>query len=129
MDKKLSIGEEVLRFRKKNYSPEYSLEPYVVGTVLSSRMSHDLSYHGSPWYEEIYEVLGEDGSVYIGNYGSAITHDSYFLRREDYIRYLSYVQKKNRENIQIIRKFNRDIQGVIQQLQSSQKGIQYVHKK
>ena len=128
MDKELSLGDEVLRFAKRNNPCKDILEPYIVGRVISSELSEDLSYHGSSWYEEIYEVLGEDKKIYIGTYGSAVIGDSYFLTREDYIQYLLNVRKWNLERIRKVRNINVEIRKVISQLQPDQKGIQYIHK-
>ena len=69
MNKELNIGEEVLIFR---YIPEWGInqdfENYVIGKIVKSEMSADLSYHGSPWCIMNYTVLGEDSKEYFGNY-------------------------------------------------------------
>ena len=84
-------GSEVLIFRhiegKKPY--EQNDEEYIKGRILSSDWS-------SSWM--MYTVLGEDGNTYYGNYGRRIIGDSYFLTREDYIRYLeSKIEKIEEE--------------------------------
>lgn len=56
-------GTEVLIYKYVREWNKQDDENYIVGIVQSSKTSDDLSYHGSPWYEQIYEVLGEDGNI------------------------------------------------------------------
>lgn len=50
----------------------------VEGVVTNIEMSDDLSHHGSPWYEEVYTVKGNDGNTYQGTYGEDyLHHDKY----------------------------------------------------
>jgi len=53
-------GTEVLIFKYIREWDKQNEENYIIGTIQSSKTSDDLSYHGSPWYEQIYEVLGQD---------------------------------------------------------------------
>ena len=85
----IANGTEVLIFK---YVREWELnqddENYICGIVQSSKISDDLSWHGSSWNELIYEVLGEDGNIYIGTYGRGIIGNSFFRTKEDQISIL-----------------------------------------
>ena len=86
MEKILPNGEEVSIFKISNGKEE---EKYIKGIILSSRYSHDLSHHGSPWYEKIYDVRGEDGNIYTGTCDHDYIGNYVFFRTpEDYIKYL-----------------------------------------
>ena len=89
MNNILKNGEEVLIFDAINSSPELVDDKYIKGVIISSFESDDLSMHGSAWYEQVYNVLGEDEQVYIGTYGRAILGTSYFRTVEDYKKYLN----------------------------------------
>lgn len=87
-----------------------------VGTVINSKMSDDLSYHGSSSYKEIYTVKDELGSVYEGTYGHDYIHFGYeekiyFLTLKDQeeswqrdIRYLEEGIEEKRNKIQELRR-------------------------
>ena len=82
-------GTEVLIFKYvREWGSNQNDENYILGTVQSSKISDDLSCHGSPWYEQIYEVLGEDGKIYRGNYGSGLIGNCFFRTKEDHINFL-----------------------------------------
>ena len=75
---------EVLIFNSKYYSTSFEDTTFIKGKIVSSIESGDLSSHGSPWYEQIYYVLGEDKNMYIGTYKRPITGSHYFMTIEDY---------------------------------------------
>ena len=93
-------GTEVLIFKYiREWGPDQDDENYIIGTIQSSRTSDDLSYHGTSWYEQIYEVLGEDGKRYVGSYGRGLIGNSFFMTKEDYIRLLKYKISDNEKEI------------------------------
>lgn len=93
-------GTEVLIFKYiREWGPNQDDENYIIGTVHSSKTSDDLSYHGSTWYEQIYEVLGEDGKRYIGTYGSGLIGNSFFRTKEDHISVLKRRINNNEQEI------------------------------
>lgn len=93
-------GTEVLIFKYiREWGPDQDDENYIIGTIQSSKTSDDLSYHGSPWYEQIYEVLGEDGKRYIGTYGRGLIGNSFFRTKEDHISVLKHRINKNEQEI------------------------------
>ena len=58
MDKIIQNGTEVLIFYDfKGQSRGANEREFVKGVVVNSRESNDLSYHGSAWYEQIYNCL------------------------------------------------------------------------
>lgn len=60
MDKIIPNGTEVLIFYDfKGQSRGANEREFVKGVVVNSRESNDLSYHGSAWYEQIYNVIDE----------------------------------------------------------------------
>ena len=133
MNKELNIGEEVLIFR---YIPEWGInqdfENYIIGNIVKSEMSADLSYHGSPWCIMNYTVLGEDGKEYFGNYMTPNIGNSFFMTREDYIHYLKRKIASNQEKILKINEENKRIKEMIENVQmikSKQKVTQLVKKK
>lgn len=92
-------GTEVLIFkyvRENSYQDENN---FITGIIISSKQSDDLSYHGSSWYEQIYEVLGEDGKKYYGCYGDGLIGSSFFRTREDHIKRIKNKIKRNEETI------------------------------
>ena len=118
MDETLNIGDEVLIFK---YIREWGInqddEHYIKGIVLKSKMSDDLSYHGSPWCVMNYTVLGEDGKEYFGNYRNPNLGDSFFMTQVDYINYLERKIARNEEKILEINKKNKKIQKMIENVQ------------
>lgn len=83
----LKIGEKV---NIHHFLGSNERHPSIItGIVESYKMSDDLSYHGSPWYEEIYTVLGDDGKYYHGT------------AEEDYLHYFygwhTYFTRINKE--------------------------------
>ena len=97
MEKILQYGEEVLIFKASNNMKE---DEYIKGKVISSRESEDLSHHGSPWYEEIYDVRGEDGHIYTGTYNRDIIGKGIFFRTsEDHTNHLQEKINKNYRKI------------------------------
>ena len=91
-------GTEVLIF-KQFMEGGRDDENYIIGIVQSSKISDDLSYHGSPWYEQIYEVLGEDGKRYRGTYGSCWIGNCFIRTKEDHISILRHRIINNEEEI------------------------------
>ena len=93
-------GTEVLIFKYfRERGPYQDDENYIYGIIKSSKTSDDLSYHGTSWYEQIYEVLGEDGKRYVGTYGRGLIGNSFIMTKEDYIRLLKYKISDNEEEI------------------------------
>ena len=54
------------------------------------------------------EVLGEDGEVYIGNYGMGLVGNSFFRTREDQIKFLRRNIAINNANIFILQHRNSE---------------------
>ncbi len=93
-------GTEVLIFKYfREWGTDQNDENYILGTIQSSKQSDDLSYHGSPWYEQIYEILGEDGYKYIGNYGRGLIGNCFIRTKEEHIEVLKYKIQRNEEEI------------------------------
>lgn len=119
MEKSIPKGTEVLIFK---YVREWGLnqddEHFILGVVQSSKKSDDLSCHGSPWYEQIYEVLGEDGNKYIGTYGKGLIGNSFFRTREDHIEALKRKISSNNESILILQEKNTEYNNQINLLMS-----------
>ena len=75
-------GTDVLIFiDNKNYNEKTSEINFIKGKIISSKQSDDLSYHGSPWYEQIYTALGENGEEYKATYGSAVINNTFITIR------------------------------------------------
>ena len=93
-------GTEVFIFKYiRAWGSDQDDEKYIIGTIQSSKTSDDLSYHGSPWYEQIYEVIGEDGKQYIGTYGRGVIGNSFFRTKEDHISVLKHRINENEQEI------------------------------
>ena len=114
-------GTEVLIFKYIRERNKQDEEHYLIGTIQTSRTSDDLSYHGSPWYEQIYEVLGEDGKRYIGTYGTGIIRNSYFRTIDDHIRVLKNRINDNEQEILKIQEKNDRYFMQIKKLEKSSK--------
>ena len=118
MEKILQYGEEVLIFQVSNNMKE---NEYIKGKVISSRESEDLSHHGSPWYEEIYDVRGEDGYIYTGTYNRDIIGEGIFFRTpEDHINYLQEKINKNYRTIYDINCENDTYRKIINSLKEKE---------
>lgn len=118
MEKILQYDEEVLIFKVSNNMKE---NEYIKGTVISSRESEDLSHHGSPWYEEIYDVRGEDGHIYTGTYNRDIIGKGIFFRTpEDHINHLQEKINKNYRKIYDINCENDTYRKIINSLKEKE---------
>lgn len=121
MDEELNIGDEVLIFR---YIREWGInqddEHYIRGSIVKSEMSDDLSYHGSPWCVMNYTVLGEDGTVYFGNYKHPTLGNSFFMTQDDYIYYLERKITNNQKKILEINEENQKIRVMIENVQKKE---------
>ena len=106
---KITEGMEVLIFR---YIPEWGYnqdnEHYIIGTVLKKEKYDDVSCHDNSWQKQVYTVLGEDGEVYIGNYGMGLVGNSFFRTREDQIKFLRRNIAINNANIFILQHRNSE---------------------
>ena len=109
MNNKITEGMEVLIFR---YIPEWGYnqdnEHYIIGTVLKKEKYDDVSCHDNSWQKQVYTVLGEDGEVYIGNYGMGLVGNSFFRTREDQINFLRRNIAINNANIFILQHRNSE---------------------
>jgi len=103
MNNVLENGTEVLIFKNfKAYTSEQDEINFITGIIVSSKESEDLSYHGSPYYEQIYEVLGKDGKRYIGTYNFGVSGSYVFRTREDHIKRLkALIDINNKEILKI----------------------------
>ena len=105
-------GTEVLIFEYiREWGPRQDDENYISkGIIKSSKQSEDLSYHGSPWYEQIYEVLGEDGKEYTGTYGigSVFNGNMFFRTKEHQIYVLNLKISDNEEKILKLKEKNNE---------------------
>ena len=120
MNKIMPNGTEVLIFRNFHslyYNQENEI--FIVGVILCSRESEDLSYHGSPYYEQIYEVLGQDGKKYIGTYQSCLIGNYIFRTKEDHIERLKNIINKNNKEILKIKNKNIELNNQIELLINS----------
>ena len=109
MDKIIPNGTEILIFRYfksyRNYQDDLN---FIKGVIITSKQSEDLSYHGSPYYEQIYEVLGEDGKKYIGTYNSGLIGNYIFRTREDHIKRLKKLIYLNNQELLKIQNQNTE---------------------
>lgn len=92
-------GTEVLIFKKNFLDNRCDEKTFIRGTIIGCELSHDLSQHGSPWYENIYTVLGEDNNTYKGTYGSGFLGDCLIRTPEDHIAYLNRLISLNYDKI------------------------------
>ena len=98
---------EVLVFKYAyGRGPNQDMIHYIKGKVVESKLSHDLSIHGSCHYENIYTVLGEDGTYYRGTYRTAWIGNYFILTISDYIKYLEQSISLNNEKIEMMKKEN-----------------------
>ena len=88
------------------------------GVVINSRESEDLSYHGSPWYEQIYTVMGENGKKYQATHNHAVfgISDFYIKTITEHINYVMSAIKDNNEKINALNEKNAMLSRVITSL-------------
>ncbi len=100
-DKKIADGTEVLIFK---YIRERGLQQdnfhFKRGIIQSSKLTEDLSTHGSIWQKHFYTVLGEDGQLYFGTYGSGSVGGSFFRTPHDHMAYLANLICRNDKKIE-----------------------------
>ena len=117
MDKIIPNGEEVLIFYDfKGQSRGANEREFVKGVVVNSRESNDLSYHGSAWYEQIYNVIDENGRNYEATYGNAYV-GSFFIRTIEH--HMSVIKSKiadNNEEICALNKENGELNATLEEL-------------
>ena len=113
-EKLLPNGTEVFIFK---YIREWGLDQenknYIRGTIQNSKLTGDLSNHGSIWEKYFYTVLGEDGNTYFGTYGSGSIGGSFFRTPQDHIQYLKNIKNKNMKQIQLLEEANEEIDNQI----------------
>lgn len=125
----LPNGTEVLIFKYiREWGPNQDDENYIIGTIQSSKTSNDLSCHGSPWYEQIYEVLGEDGNLYIGTYGRGLIGNSFFRTKEDHISVLMRRINNNEQEISKLKEKNNIYVREINNLEESLRNSNYIKR-
>lgn len=115
-------GTEVLIFKYiSQRGIRQNEDNYILGEVISSEKSHDLSYHGSPYHVQIYQVIGEDGMLYRGSYDTGTIGNSYFRTKEDHIKKLYQRVEQNNQNIQKLATQNNEYYEKIKEIEGYQK--------
>ena len=120
MKKELNIGDEVFIFDSIYDNPNYQFDmkkPLEKGTVIEKSLSGDLSYHGSPWYVNVYDVLGDNGKKYVGTYNHCYAGSVSLLTVEDYVDYLDYQVDLNIEKEREIREQSKRIMDYKKQIE------------
>ena len=117
MNKIIPNGTEVLIFQQVPvyHCSQEEDENFVIGVIQSSKQSDDLSYHGSPYYEQVYKVLGNDGKIYSGTYERGLVGNYFFRTREDHIEVL---KEKIKDNEKEILKLQEKTNSYIEQIKS-----------
>ena len=114
MTKVIPNGTEVLIFKHfKSYKIEQDDINFIKGIIICSKESEDLSYHGSTYNEQIYEVLGEDGKMYIGTYDSGLIGNYIFRTNEDHIKRLNKLIERNNQELLKIQNKNTEYENQI----------------
>ena len=113
MKEEIAKGTEVLIFKKNIYNNKCNENSFIRGTIIGCELSHDLSQHGSPWYENIYTVLGEDNNTYKGTYGSWFLGDCSIRTPEDHIAYLKRLISLNYDKIAALNVENSEYRKMI----------------
>ena len=113
-EKVLPNGTEVLIFK---YRREWGLNQddvnYIKGTIQSSKLTEDLSYHGTEWRKVFYTVLGEDGNNYFGTYGHGSIGGSFFRTPADHIKALKSKINQNKGKIELLEETNDELENQI----------------
>lgn len=113
-------GTEVLIFHYiREWGTDQDESNYVKGVIQSSKESYDLSYHGTTYNEQIYEVLGNDGKTYYGAYGRGIIGDSFFRTVDDHIKCIKNSIRINDEKITKINNKNELLYAELSSLTST----------
>ena len=116
-EKIFANGTEVLIFKYMEGWKEQDTKHFIKGKIISSELSDDISYHGSPWCVINYNVLGEDGNEYFGNMGHHYLGGSFFMTREMYINHLNNKIANNKNKIKEINNENKQIITLIKSMQ------------
>lgn len=86
------------------------------GVIISSKESLDLSYHRSPWYEQIYTIIDEDGKEYTATYGNAFISSFFIRTMEDHIERVKYSIQDNNKKIDDLNKENELLNSALNHL-------------
>lgn len=118
MSKIIPNGTEVLIFENNENTSYNCLDEtnFIKGIIISSKESDDLSHHGSPWYVQIYTIIGENGYTYNATYGSAVINNFYIRTVKDHIKHIKQVIKNNKDKINVLNEQNYDLINTINSL-------------
>lgn len=120
MKNELNVGDKVLVFEYvRSLGINQNYNSFINGEVVKKELSHNLAYHGSPWHVINYTVLGEDGNIYYGNYNEPVLGDSFFLKKEHYLKYLKH-NKELLESQNVIDMINTYHQELLQTIKESE---------
>ena len=117
-------GTEVLIFERNIWTGKDNEKKFIRGTIVGCELSHDLSQHGSPWYENIYTILGEDKHIYKGTYGSKFLGECFIRTPEDHIAYLKRQISLNNDKIDILNKENNEYSEMINDVEKVKEQIE-----
>lgn len=117
LNRALAEGNEIFIFNKI-YEGNIENDAHVIKGIIKRQIySPDLFVHASPNCSATYEVLGEDGKMYYGNYGRSFVGDSFFLTKKDYIEYLYNEIVNNITKIKEIEMINTKINNILESIQ------------
>ena len=108
MNEIIPNGTQVLIFYvPKGHLPQNSDEAkFIKGVIVSSHESEDLSYHGSPWYVQIYTIIGDDGEEYRATHNSALIGSYLFRTPDEQITRIKFAIEDNYKRINDINREN-----------------------
>ena len=95
-------GTEVFIFKYVLGRKKQDTKNYIMGTIVSSEESKDVSLCKGPEYVINYLVLGEDQKLYYGNMGKHVLGDYFFMTRELYNSHIEEIILENEKEKQII---------------------------
>ncbi len=122
MENKLNIGDEVLIFRYiPEWGPRQDYERYIKGQVINRKDDYLSVLHGSDWNVVNYTVVGEDDRTYYGNYIMPRVGNSFFMKVEDYERYLESTITKNENKINELQESNNKLLDSLNRLKEEEK--------
>ncbi len=116
MEERLKNGEKVLIFRNVSDIYEQSENDFIMGTIIYSYKSKNLTYKKDPFYVWIYKVIGDDGKEYECANGMIIYGTDYMMRPIDYLKKIKNILLDNHHEIERLEEINKRLVKTISSL-------------
>lgn len=99
MSEKLKVGNDVCIFTKRRRRFKKDLQPFFRGKVVDCGLLKDTAFHGSPWFIDVYKVLGDDGQTTLNCYRDNVTGKAFCYTDQEAVVPLEFMILKSEDEI------------------------------